>query len=332
MISNLEITKISDVQEEAIRFLVEPQFPLGTLVICAGDGNVGKSNLLLAVAAALTNGVPLPWERDQSKRKPVNVLFQSAEDGLADTIKPRLMKLKANCDRVHSINDGEYPLIIGDPRIEEAIIRTGAKLLVLDPISSFVENYAGANNIRPQFIALADMAARMDCCVCGIAHLNKRGGKAQYRTLGSVDVTAVARSVITVGKLPDDEEIRCFIHSKSNLTAPAKPQAFGFDEASGLIFLGSVDITLDELLDGEYDKKRKEKTPSKRDGAKDFITTTLSNGAAPAAEMKTLADSAGISKNTLERAKSELGVKSFQRQGEWFWTLPDNAEPQTAAV
>jgi hypothetical protein len=330
--SKLEITKISAVQEEEIKFLVEPQFPLGKLVICAGDGNVGKSNLMLAIAAALTRGEPLPWERDQSKREAANILFQSAEDGLADTIKPRLLKLGADCDRVNVINDSDYPLVIGDPRIEEAIIRTSAKLFVFDPISSFIETCIGASTIRPMLTALADMAARTNCTVCGIAHLNKRGGKSQYRTLGSIDLTAIARSVITVGKMPDDEEIRVFVHSKSNLTAPAKPQAFGFDEKTGLVFLGSVDITLDELLDGEFDKKRQQKAPSKRDNAKDFIAATLAPGATPAAELKTLAESAGISKNTLERAKSELGVHSVQQDGAWLWTLPETAEPQNIAV
>jgi hypothetical protein len=330
--NNLEITKISAVQEEEIKFLVEPQFPLGKLVICAGDGNVGKSNLMLAIAAALTRGEPLPWERDQRKREPANILFQSAEDGPADTIKPRLLKLGANCDRVNVINDGDYPLTIGDPRIEEAIVRTGAKLFVFDPISSFIETCAGSGAVRPILTALADMAARTNCTVCGIAHLNKRGGKSQYRTLGSIDITAIARSVITVGKMPDDEDIRIFLHSKSNLTAPAKPQAFGFDETTGLVFLGEVDVTLDELLDGEFDKKRQQKSPSKRDNAKEFITATLATGAAPAAELKALAERAGISKNTLERAKSELGVQSVQQNGAWHWALPDTPEPQNAAV
>jgi hypothetical protein len=332
MMNNLEITKISAVQEEEIRFLVEPQFPLGKLVICAGDGNVGKSNLMLAIAAALTRGEPLPWERDQAKREPANIIFQSAEDGLADTIKPRLLKLGADCDRVNVINDGDYPLTLGDPRIEEAIVRTGAKLIVFDPISSSIEICAGSGAVRPILTALADMAARTNCTVCGIAHLNKRGGKSQYRTLGSIDITAIARSVITVGNMPDDEEIRVFIHSKSNLTAPGEPQAFGFDETTGLVFLGEVDITLDELLDGEFDKKRQHKAPSKRDNAKEFIAATLANGATPAAELKTLAESAGISKNTLERAKSELGVQSVQQDGAWLWTLPEAAEPQHTAV
>ncbi|GHU94836.1 hypothetical protein FACS1894208_06600 [Clostridia bacterium] len=325
--SNLEMTRLSDVVEEEIKFLVEPHFPLGKLVICSGDGNVGKSSLMSAVAAAVTRGNPLPWERSQSKREPANVIFNSAEDGLADTIKPRMRKLGGDCDRVQSINEDVYPLTITDPRIEEAIVRANAKLLVLDPISSYIETRPGAGKLRPMLTALADVAARTGCTICGITHLNKSGGKSQYRTLGSVDLTAVSRSVITVGKLPDDEEIRVFIHSKSNLTAPAKPQAFGFDEENGVIvFVGEVDVTLDEMLDGKYDeKKRKQKPPSKRDDAKDFITSALADGTTAATEIKTLAESAGISKNTLERAKSDLGVKSVQQGGAWLWALPETA-------
>jgi hypothetical protein len=89
--------------------------------------------------------------------------------------------------------------------------------------------------------------------------------------------------------------------------------------------LGEVDVTLDEMLDGKFDKKRREqqKPVSKRDDAKGFIADALTNGSIPAAEIKALADGAGISKNTLERAKSELGVQSVQRDGAWFWAVPE---------
>jgi hypothetical protein len=175
--------------------------------------------------------------------------------------------------------------------------------------------------------ALAEVASRTGCTICGITHLNKNGGKSQYRTLGSVDLTAIARSVLTFGKMPDDDDIRVFIHSKSNLTAPAKPQAFGFDDATGVVMLGEVDVTLDEMLDGKFDKKRLEqqKPPSKRGDAKAFIAETLANGAVAATAIKKLADDSGISKNTLERAKGELGVQSVQRDGAWFWVLPERA-------
>jgi hypothetical protein len=227
---------------------------------------------------------------------------------------------------VDSINDTVYPLTINDPRIEEAIFRANAKLLVLDPIDSYIEKGKGAGKFRPMLTALADVASRTGCTICGITHLNKGGGKSQYRTLGSVDLPAIARSVLTVGKLPDDEDIRVFIHSKSNLTAPSKPQAFGFDEKTGLVLVGEVDVTLDEMLDGKYDaKKRAQKPTTKRDDAKDFIVAKLAGGVVSATEIKLLAEDAGISKNTLERAKSDLGVKSFQRDSAWFWELPNTA-------
>jgi hypothetical protein len=322
--SNLEMIKLSDVQAEELRFLVEPHFPLGKFVLCAGDGNVGKTSLMLAIAAKLTIGEPLPWERDQSKRAPANIIFNSMEDGLGDTIVPRLQRLGADCERVDSINDTIYPLTINDLRIEDAIVRANAKLPVLDPIDSYIEKGKGAGKFRPMLTALADVAARTGCTICGITHLNKSGGKSQYRTLGSVDLPAISRSVLTVGKLPDDEGIRVFIHSKSNLTAPAKPQAFGFDEKTGLVFVGEVDVTLDEMLDGKYDeKKRAQKPPTKRDDAKDFIIAKLAGGEVSATEIKLLAEDAGISKNTLERAKSDFGVRSFQRDGAWLWALPD---------
>jgi hypothetical protein len=121
--------------------------------------------------------------------------------------------------------------------------------------------------------------------------------------------------------MPDDEEIRCFVHGKSTLTAPGKSQAYGFDETTGLVFLGSVDISLDELLDGKLNPKKQQKAPSQLDVAMQFITTTLNNGTT-AAEIKALAESAGVSKNTLDRAKSALGAMSIKQGDCWLWQLP----------
>jgi hypothetical protein len=298
-------------------------WPLGKLVLLNGDPNTGKTHLALAIAAAVTRGESLPFDAEQGKREPANILFQSMEDGYGDTTKPRLLKLGADYDRVHVINESVSPLKLDDPRIEQAIIKTGAKLAIFDPITAYCNGVSTSGEVRPILTHLAEVAQRTNCTILCIAHLNKRGGKSQYRTLGSIDITAIARSVLTVGKYPDDEEIRVVVHSKSNLTAPGKPQAFGIDDSSGVCWLGFVDITLDELLDGKLDKSKSEKPPGKRDNAKDFITSTLTNGAVPAVKIKTLADNAGISKTTLERAKSELGVQSVQQDGAWFWTLPE---------
>jgi hypothetical protein len=129
--------------------------------------------------------------------------------------------------------------------------------------------------------------------------------------------------------MPDDEEIRCFVHGKSNLTAPGNSQAYGFDETTGLVFLGPVDITLDELLDGKMNPKKQAKQPSQLDLAKQFIAAAMSNGVTSAAEIKLLAESAGISKNTLDRAKSALAINSVKQGDCWLCQLPtDNEQPQ----
>jgi hypothetical protein len=295
----------------------------------SGDPNCGKTNLALAICAAVTVGEPLPWEPERGKIEPGNVIFQSMEDGYGDTIKPRLLRLGADCDRVYVINEGVHPLSLEDPRIERAIAQTGAKLAVFDPITSYTNGFDISNSgaIRPVLTQLADVAARTGCSICCICHLNKGGGKSAYRILGSIDVAAVARSVIMVAKMPDDEEISVIYHAKSNLSTPGKPYAFGFDGNGGIVWLGEAEITLDELLSGKLDKRRHgEKTPSQADNAKLFITTALNKGITAAAEIKTLAEGAGIAKNTLERAKAALGVKSVKQGDNWLWELPHGGE------
>jgi RecA-family ATPase len=210
---NLDITTMSDIAEETVNFLVRPYLPLGKLVLLNGDPNTGKTHLALAIAAAVTTGNPLPFDVEQNRRAPAHTLFQSMEDGLADTIKPRLMKLGADCDRVHVISEGAYPLKLDDPRIEQAIVQTGAKLAIFDPITTYCNGVSSSGEVRPILTQLAEVAQRTNCTILCIAHLNKRGGKSQYRTLGSIDITAIARSVLTIGKYPDDEEIRVVIHS-----------------------------------------------------------------------------------------------------------------------
>ena len=328
----VETITLSEIAAEKVKFLTFPYIPLGKLSLITGDPNVGKTHLALAIAAAVTTGEPLPWEPAHEKNTPANVIFQSMEDGYGDTIKPRLMRLGANCGLVHVINEGLHPLTLDDARIEQAIVKTGAKMVIFDPLTAYCNGFEMGNSggIRPVLTQLAAVAQRTNCAVIAICHLNKRsGGKSQYRTLGSIDITAISRSVITVGKIPGDEEIRVFVHGKSNLTAPGKSQAFAFDTESGLMWLGDYPITLDELLDGKIDTKRQPGRPSQLDLAKQFITAALSDGVTAAAEIKTLAGSAGISKNTLDRAKSALGVKSVKQGDNWRWeTTSDVEEPQ----
>jgi hypothetical protein len=121
-------------------------------------------------------------------------------------VKPQLISFGADNRRVHVINESDNPLTLSDERIERAIVEIGAKLFVLGPLQAYFggSNMHSASGVRPLMKRLGDVAARTGCAIVLISHLIKKGGAAQYRGLGSIDIYAAARSVLTVGKLPLD--------------------------------------------------------------------------------------------------------------------------------
>jgi len=276
--------------------------------------------MMLAIAAALTNGQEI-GSGGNAALSPSNVIFQTAEDGLADTIKPRLEQLGADCTRVDVIDEDDKTLSLVDERIEAAIIRTGAKLFILDPLQAYMggADMNGTGGVRPLMKRLAAVADSTGAAIVLIGHLNKNGGsKSVYRGLGSIDIPAAARSVLTVGRLVNvDENMRAFIQTKSNLAPTGKPQAFGLDPVSGFGWLGDCDVTIEELLDG----KKELKPASQLDLAKAFIKGLLAHGDVPSKDALGKGDSAGFPEATMKRAKSDLGVKSVKRRDEWFWIL-----------
>jgi len=318
---DLKIITMRDVEAEPVDFLWRPYIPAGKITIIQGDPGDGKTTMMLAVAAAITNGEPLPGG---SPVAPASVIFQTAEDGLADTIKPRLEQLGADCARVHVIDETEQALSLSDERIEQAIAKMDAKLFIADPIQGYLNgaDMHSANGIRPLMKFLGAVAERTGCAIAIIGHLNKKGGKAQYRGLGSIDIFAAARSVLTVGKIDVDDNMRAVIHGKSNLAAPGPALAFGLDPVGGFTWLGEYDITLDELLSG----KSSEPSESRLGQTMGFIKNELGGGTVPAAEMIRRATENGIPKMTLDRAKQTLGVKSVKRQNQWFWTMGEDIQ------
>jgi len=332
MHKNLRLLNLDEITPEEVRWLWKPYIPLGKISLAQGNPGIGKSTAILSVAADLTKG-RIYGESDIYE--PSAVIYQTAEDGYADVVKPRLQRLGADCDRVHVIREDEYPVTLGDDRLEQAIVKTNAKLLVLDPLAHYMGAEMSGAGVRPIMTDLMEMAKRTNCTILLISHLNKKGGKAQYRGLGAIDTAAVARSVLTVGKLPDDEEIRILLHNKSNLAPCGAPQAYGFDEVSGLTWLGEYMITLEELLSGKMDKSKQPKAPSQLELAKQIIIGAINKGITAAAEIKTLAEDRGISRNTLDRAKSALAVKSIKTGDNWQWELPSPNEvhqvPQDSA-
>lgn len=325
---NLKLINMEQVEVEKIDWLLYPFIPFGKVTIVQGDPGEGKTTMVLQIIAKLTKGeAVLPSGSDESALEektmvlePVNVIYQTAEDGLGDTIKPRLLSAGADCSRVMVIDDNDQALIMMDARLEEAIIQTKARLVVLDPIQGFLGTDVDmhrANEIRPLMKRVAVLAEKYHCAIILIGHMNKNSnGKSSYRGLGSIDFQAAARSVLIVGRIKDEPEIRVVCHVKSSLAPEGKSIAFRLDKDTGFEWIGEYDISADDLLSGD---NRWQKIHE----AKEFLKEILVSGSVAQTKVAEEAESRGIKKKTLWNAKKELEIDSVKIGNQWFWMLPE---------
>ena len=325
---NLKLINMEQVEVEKIDWLLYPFIPFGKVTIVQGDPGEGKTTMVLRIIAKLTKGeAVLPSGSDEPALEektmdlePVNVIYQTAEDGLGDTIKPRLLSAGADCSRVMVIDDNDQALTMMDARLEEAIIRTKARLVVLDPIQGFLGaavDMHRANEIRPLMKRIAVLAEKYHCAIILIGHMNKNSnGKSSYRGLGSIDFQAAARSVLIVGRIKDEPEIRVVCHVKSSLAPEGKSVAFRLDKDTGFEWIGEYDISADDLLSGD---NRGQKIHE----AKEFLKEILVSGSVAQTKVAEEAESRGIKKKTLWNAKKELEIESVKIGNQWFWMLPE---------
>lgn len=168
--------------------------------------------------------------------EPFNIIYQTAEDGLGDTVKPRLMEADADLEKVLVIDDRDTPLTLADERIARAIRENNARLVIIDPVQAFLGTDVDmnrANEVRPIFRSLGDIAQATGCAIVLIGHLNKAAGtQSTYRGLGSIDITAAVRSLLFIGKLKDSPTTRVLIHEKSSLAPPGQSLAFSLDSVA----------------------------------------------------------------------------------------------------
>ncbi len=176
------------------------------------------------------------------------------------TVKPRLEQAGADCEKISVIDEKIKSLSMIDERLEEAVIKTGAKLLILDPIQAYLGggmDMNRANEARDMTKKLAALAEKYQCAIVLVGHMNKAAGnKAAYRGMGSIDFFAVARSVLLVGRVEGEENIRAVVQIKNNLAAFGHPKAFALSE-DGFQWLGDYEITADEVLGGIAPKANK---------------------------------------------------------------------------
>ena len=313
------LTRLADVPAKAVTWLWPGRLARGKLAIVDGDPGLGKSLITLDLAARLTSGLPYP---DGSPSETASVVIVNCEDGVADTIRPRLEGLGANLNLVQVLHG---PTVKGQEmlpsfprdlaRLEQALRRTSAALVIIDPIMAFLDDYICSSNdqsVRQALAPLAALAERCDAAVLLVRHLNKVGGaKAVYRGGGSIGIIGACRSAWLIARHPSDDRQRVMAQVKNNL---AKPQpSLGYEVVSDeqgraqIAWLGVVDMAADELV-GHAAAIAAELPELER--AAGLLRDALAKGPRPVAELVTELGKERVSRITLYRAKKEAGVES----------------------
>jgi hypothetical protein len=325
---------MSEVESEEVRWLWDRRIPLGKLTLLEGDPDFGKSAITMDLAARVTTGAAMPHDtldhiEPLDTLEPLDLLggvvILNAEDGLADTIKPRLEAAGADATRVLALSpmkDDENIISIPTdiPLIEKAIERVSARLLIIDPLSAFMRGDSNKDSdVRKALTPLAKMAEHKDVAVLVVRHFNKNvDARALYRGGGSIGIIGAARSALAVAQHPNDDELRVLVPQKSNLSKKAPSLAYTIvtaeNGAARIEWKGTVDLNADELLNVN-------KTEEAR--AKAWIADKLKDGPVLSTELEAAAKEANISESTLKRAKKKLPAVS-KKDGpndEWRWHL-----------
>lgn len=336
------MTRLSDVEPEEVEWLWNPYIPLGKLTLLEGDPAVGKTWLALQIAAIISKGHPFPAMDGipRESRDPGRVIYMSAEDGLADTLRPRLDKIGADPADVIALTGwreideqgGETSgmVSLGDiPVIEAAMIEHRPSLLVVDPLQAYFGagvDMHRANEVRPVLAGLSALAERNQCAVLVVRHLNKSSqSRSIYRGLGSIDFAAAARSIILAGQDPQNPQTRVIAHLKSSLAEAGPSLGYELNDG-GFRWTGISELTPEALLAPTNAGDR-----SAVDEAAEWLQELLREGALEQRELKKLADTCGLAWASVRRAKDRIGARStrsgFGHGAKWLWTIDAQETP-----
>ncbi|MEX3652380.1 AAA family ATPase [Mycolicibacterium fortuitum] len=337
----LTLTRLSDVKPERLEWLWRGWLPKGKIVTLDGDPGLGKSTAALDIAATITTGGT--WPDGTRCEHPGGVLLLSAEDGLADTVRPRLDAAGADVSRVHAIEGKSYfdpesgqrylrPLTLANVTdLGDAMATTGARGLIVDVLMAFMP--AGTDSHKDQDIrrvlsALAAAADANDCTVLLLRHLNKaKGGDPLYRGGGSIGIVGAARSGLLVAADPDDPSRRVLASVKSNLGVTPASLAYRLVDSpdhgvARVEWEGVSNLDAHSLLSTPRDDDPDAKN-SRRD-VDDWLGKLLADGPVESNTVYEAADAAGFSKDKAKRAKGRMKVEAYRETGDgpWLWRLP----------
>jgi Mrp family chromosome partitioning ATPase len=325
--ASLRILRMGDVPRENVSWLWFPYIPLRKLTILEGDPGVGKSFVMCALAASVSRGQGFP---DTAPSEPRNVLMLSAEDGLADTLRPRLDAVGADVERVFALDQRLTLDQAGLHLLEENVSKFEPKLVLIDPLFAYTGSKVDihrANECRVISTALKDIAERQHCAIVALRHLSKATARTPMSAgLGSIDIRAAARSVLLVGADPDDPTQRAVVQTKNNLAPEGGAIGYRIDEGR-FRWTGKSMLTAERILAGPSGEDER----AGRSEAVDFLRGALAEGPRRANEVKAEASELGITEQMLRTARARLGVVS-QKRGQpgsarqcWVWSLREEA-------
>ncbi len=247
----LEIVRGSDVPVREVEWLWYPYIPYGKITLVQGDPGDGKSTFVLNLAAILTSGRQLPFT--DVAPEPMNVIYQNTEDDAEDTVLPRFLQAGGDPKRLCFIREDRKALTFSDDRLFRAIRQVDARVLILDPLSSYIGGDVSlnmANEVRAQFNPLIQTAKETGCAVIVVGHMNKqRGTKALYRAIGSIDIVGAARSALLIARTDKDRpDERVMAVQKCNLAPPGPAVVFSVGDK--IEWIGQTDRTADDILSG----------------------------------------------------------------------------------
>jgi hypothetical protein len=309
---------MANVKPRDVDFLWDPYLVRGAINLLEGDPNVGKTFLLCEIAAAVSAGRGLPGQKDG---RPANVLFLSAEDDPATTLVPRLMRMKADLKRI-TFSTKFFRLeeeALG--WIEKHVEDEGVEVVILDPLLAYMQggiDMNKANETRPFMARLAELASSKNVTIIALRHLTKGDKeKAIFRGLGSIDITASARSAVLIGEHPEDPALRAMVHIKHNLSERGATQLYelaGGDREKRKLpkvtWRGPCDLTPDDFIRPPAKLGRPNGAIT---DALDFIERELAGGPVEIKAVLSAGEKRSFSERTIRRAAREMGVQKVKR-------------------